>query len=262
MTVPSTLDLTRGRRWALALGLPFVLAAIGFGGLTYVAYAGQDSYRVPPTAAPAGATVAVSVGSGNINISPSPDPMAHLSGSVHYSLIRPSVTWTTTASGLHIKGPDCFWVGNCGATLTLTVPPSRQLQASSGSGNVTARDLDGAATLGAGSGDIRINGFGGASLGLHAGSGNISGSGLASPQVEAHDGSGDVSLSFSQPPDQVTVRASSGNITVVVPAGTAYQINAHTGSGSTHVEVPTDPGSHHVLNLSDGSGNIRVVPAS
>jgi DUF4097 and DUF4098 domain-containing protein YvlB len=143
----------------------------------------------------------------------------------------------------------------------LTVPPAQALQAASGSGNVTARDLGGEASVSAGSGDVRVTHITGPTLDLHAGSGNISGTELGTPEVEAHDGSGDVSLSFSAAPDHVTVRASSGNITVYVPTGTAYQVDYHTGSGSTHVGVATDPTSRHVLDLSDGSGDIRVLPA-
>ena len=50
MTEP--LALTPGRLWALVLGLPFVLGAIGYTGLHYVALVGQDSYRLQPIVAP------------------------------------------------------------------------------------------------------------------------------------------------------------------------------------------------------------------
>jgi Putative adhesin len=254
-----SLELTRGRRWALALGLPFVLAIIGYGSLNYVAYAGQDSYRIQPSLVPAGPSVTVSVGDGDASIAPSSDGQAHLAGVVHYSLFRPSVSWKTTSSGTSLTGFHCFWVGSCGASLTLIVPPDRPVKVSSSSGNITARSLRGTLTLNDDSGDIRMVAISGESVVLSDDSGNVSGENLTSPALKAHDDSGDVSLSFTQPPDLVTVSDDSGNIKVVVPAGLAYRVQAGTDSGSTHVEVPTDPSSPHVLNLHTDSGDVSVV---
>ena len=42
----SAMTLNRPRRWALALGVPFALALIAYGGLTYVGLVGQDNFRV------------------------------------------------------------------------------------------------------------------------------------------------------------------------------------------------------------------------
>ena len=66
MTEP--LVLSAGRRWALVLGLPFVLGAIGYGGLNFVALVGQDSYRLQPITAPISNKVSVGVGNGDITV--------------------------------------------------------------------------------------------------------------------------------------------------------------------------------------------------
>ena len=89
MTTP--IPLTRSRRRALAIGLPFVLAAVGFGALNYVSLVGEDSYRVPPTAIPGTGTVTFGVGSGDITVSPRSDGRSEYSGMVYYSLIKPKL---------------------------------------------------------------------------------------------------------------------------------------------------------------------------
>jgi hypothetical protein len=56
------------------------------------------------------------------------------------------------------------------------------------------------------------------------------------------------------------VTDSSGNITIVLPPGTtAYRVNAHTDSGSTHIRVPTSPDSPFVITATTDSGDITIV---
>ena len=98
-------------------------------------------------------------------------------------------------------------------------------------------------------------------LDLGSGSGDITGGGLSATSVNANVGSGDVDLSFTQPPAQVRVTASSGDVTVAVPANVSYAVDVSTSSGTPDVGVPTNSASHHVIHLTAGSGNVSVVPA-
>ncbi len=180
---------------------------------------------------------------------------------VNYSLLRPHLSVTSTAAGVVLSGPNCFWVGNCGAAITLAVPSGETVKASSGSGDVTATGLGGALSLSAGSGNITASRVSGA-LVLDDSSGDISATDVGSARARVYAGSGDVDLSFSRPPDEVTVTDSSGNITVAVPAGVAYNVTADASSGTDEVKVPTDPSSDRRLVLDAGSGNIQVVAAT
>ena len=256
----STMTLNRPRRWALALGVPFALALITYGGLTYVGLVGQDNFRVHATVTPAGGRVDVGVGDGDITVGPSGDDQAHLSGVVSYSIFRPAVHWRATPTGTFLEGPSCSWLGNCSAELNLTIPGGQAVKASSGSGNVSAANVGGALTLSAGSGDVSVERASGA-LDLGSGSGDITGSGLSARSVNANAGSGDVDLSFTQPPAQVRVTASSGDVTVAVPANVSYAVDVSTSSGTPDVGVPTNSASHHLIRLTAGSGNVSVVPA-
>ena len=260
MTTP--IPLTRSRRRALAAGLPFVLAAVGFGALNYVSLVGEDSYRVPPTAIPGTGTVTLGVGSGDIIVSPSSDGRSEYSGMVYYSLVKPKLRWKASSGEAFLAGgPSCFWIGSCGGNLRLSVPPGRPVHASSGSGNVSISGLSGAVRAGDGSGDIVVNGLSGP-LEANNSSGNIEASGLTSRSVKVNDDSGNVKLSFTKPPARVTVTVASGNITVVVPAGTTYYVVPSVTSGTKHIDVQTGPNSQHTMYLSDDSGDINVLPAS
>ena len=257
----TTLKLDRGRILTLALGVPIAIGVIGYGGLYYVALVGQDSFHVQTAVTPAGGQVTVGVGSGNISVVASADPQAHIDGVISYSIIRPNVHWATSPSGTVLEGANCLWVAHdCGANFTLAVPSGQGVNASSGSGTVQARDVVSSLTLYSGSGNVSIERVSG-SLDLSAGSGDITGTDVSARTVHASDGSGNVALSFTGVPDQVRVSASSGNITVALPTTVAYAVSATTSYGTPSIGVPTSSTSHHVIDLTAGSGNITVVPA-
>jgi hypothetical protein len=256
MTQP--LVLTPGRRWSLVLGLPFVLAAIADGGFQCVALVGQDTYRIAPIMAPIGNKVSVGVGNGDIKVVPGTGKRAVLRGVVNYSLFRPVVKWEHTATGTILVGPNCFWVGNCGAELTLAVPAGEAVRATSTSGDVSARNLTGALDLDDASGDIMLNYVSGP-LVLSASSGDITGAYISATKVQANDSSGDIDLSFDHVPKDIDIGDGSGDITVAVPANVSYSVVAKASSGSTNIGVPTNPLSHNVIHLIAASGDISVV---
>ncbi len=258
--MPATFPLTRPRRWALGLGLPIVLIAIAYVALNFVALAARDSHRITAISEPVGANVTLSIGDGDITLAPGADRRARVSGVVHYSLARPHLHWSTTADGTTLAVPGCFWVDCDSATLTASIPAGRSATASSGSGDVHARDLSGALKLSTGSGDMLLSRLSGA-LVLSDDSGDITGTALAAARVHGNDDSGNVDLSFTRPPSQLSISGDSGDITVRLPPGFAYRVSAKANSGTTDVAVPTSPSSRYVIDLNTDSGNITVLTA-
>ena len=258
MTVP--LPMTRGRRVALLLGLPVALAVIGWTGLTAVAYAGQASYPVRLAVPVSGNTVSLSAGDADVRVTQAPGSQLLLTGTAHYSIVRSTVTWRTTPSGVAVS-PRChFVVGNCSFDLHAVVPDGKRALISTGSGNVTLADVSGPVSAGTGSGDVSGNAVSGAKVTLSTGSGNISIAGLTGAQVSASAGSGDITLTFTKVPDRVHVDSGSGNVTLVLPPGTTpYHVSATADSGGRVVTVPTNPASQHVITVSSGSGNISIT---
>jgi Putative adhesin len=257
--VARTVPLSPSRRTALVIGVPFVIALIAYVSVYYVALAGQDSFPVRKSVAPVAGTITVSV-NGDISVTPGVDGRAHLTGVVSYSLFRPTLRWRVTPTQTVLEGPNCYWVGNCSATLALAVPPAQALNLSTSSGNLTVSHLSGDLKLSDDSGDIVVTRSSGA-LALNDSSGDVTGTQLSGTSARVSNDSGDVDLSFVRAPDDVRVNASSGNVTVSVPANVSYAVSADTSSGTADIGVPTSSSSHHMITIRADSGNISVVPA-
>jgi DUF4097 and DUF4098 domain-containing protein YvlB len=155
---------------------------------------------------------------------------------------------------------------NISISYEIRTPAQTRLEASSGSGEVTAtgiqldvtghtgsgsirvEDTGGRVELAAGSGDVQLrNARGGARL--SSGSGNVSGENVGGP-VTASSGSGSVRLELTGAGD---VEASSGSGNIVL-RGAKGAVRAHTGSGN--VEARGEQGGD--WHLRTGSGNVTV----
>ena len=276
MTAP--LPMTAGRWAALLLGLPVAIVVIGWTGFTAIAYAGQASYPVRLSVPVHGGTVSLSADSADVRVTQAPGSQLTLTGTARYSLIRSTVTWHNTRSGVTVT-PRChFFTGECSFDLRAVVPTGKRALITTGSGNVTLANLSGPVSAGTGSGDIRAENIpdavsmqtgsgdisgatvSGAKVTVKTGSGNVSIDGLAGAHVIASAGSGDITLTFTKVPDRVRVDNGSGNVTLVLPPGsTQYQVNAVTDSGGRIVTVPINSASPHVITVSDGSGDISIT---
>jgi hypothetical protein len=277
--VTERLPITRGRVLALVIGVPLVLAVIGWTALTAVAFAGQGSYPVNLDVRATGGTARVSVDSANLTVTPGAAGRLRLTGTAHYSVVRSSVTWHRTRSGVTVASRCRFPTGVCSADLTLAIPAGARallsdgsgdmtlrgltgyVSAGAGSGNVSASGLSGTADLETGSGDVRGTALSGPQVTLGSGSGNVNVSGLTSPRVVASDGSGDITLIFTKVPSYVHVKNASGNVTLILPPGktTLYRVNASTSSGNRVINVPTSSLSHRRITVTDGSGDISIT---
>lgn len=161
----------------------------------------------------------------------------------------------------------------CSISYEVTAPPGVAVKGETGSGDV---DLSraGAVDLQVGSGDVRVAGATGpvrvetgsgdievvdvaTAVTLRASSGDISARGLGDGGVDAEANSGRVTLELAEPAS-VRAHASSGDVELVVPAG-SYQVRSDVGSGNVEVAVPNTPGAPLVLDLSTGSGDLRVT---
>src|SRR5579863_5238230 len=275
MTGP--LPLTGGRRLVLIIGVPLAFAIIAWTGLTAVAYAGQGSYSVRLAVPVHGDTASLSAGSADVHATQAPGSLLRLAGTARYSIIRSTITWHTTTPGVTVT-PEChFLPGVCSFNFTAVFPEGKRVHLSDGSGNLTLNGLSGPVVAGTGSGNVDAGSVTG-SVSLQSGSGDISGSnlsgpratlktgsgdiaiaGLAGARVTASDGSGDIALTFSKVPSLVRVNDSSGDVTLVLPAGARYQVHASTDSGSRAVSVLRSAVSPHVIVVTDGSGDISIT---
>jgi len=269
--------MTPARRITLALGVPAALIAIGWTAFVAVAWAGQGSYPVHYSVPVRGGQVSVSVSAGRVSVRPGTAGRVTVNGTVHYSLVRPKVTVRSTGSGVAVGSGCHAFVVSCSDDFAVTVPAGLGTDISVGSGDLSAAGLSGAVTLSAQSGnmraagltgdvlikdqsgDITVSALSGSSARLQDQSGNISVTSLSDQDVTVSDQSGDITLRFAVVPQRVVVTGQSGDITLVLPPGsTAYRVITRTSSGSTSTQVPTSPGSPHVITVTTQSGDINI----
>ncbi len=175
------LPLTPARVLTLVIGVPLVLLIIGVAGLSIVAWAAQGSYRVDQaTAAPRG-PVSVSISSGDATVQAGPGGRLQETGTVHYYLIRPTISWRHTAAGLHIGG-GCLTIPlyPCRVSLHLTIPAGHPASVTDEVGILTADGLHGPVSLRTDVGNVRAIGLDGPTR-ITGRAGGISVMGMAGP---------------------------------------------------------------------------------
>lgn len=260
---PARLPLTPVRRLVLAIGVPIAIALIGWTGFSFVADVGQGSYTVNYSIPVRAGQLSLNAAGGEVTVRPGGQPgVGHLTGIVHYSLIRPRFTWNPTASGTAASLGCRIPVGDCDLDATLEAPARTALSLRSGGGSLSVSGMTGDVTLSSGGGELTVTGLRG-DLRLSTGGGDIHGNALLASDVSVQTGGGDVTLAFTGPPRNLQIRTAGGNITVILPhSSTPYKINATTGGGVITDPVPQDTASPYVISASTGGGNITITEAS
>ncbi|MBV9060689.1 MAG: DUF4097 family beta strand repeat protein [Pseudonocardiales bacterium] len=107
-------------------------------------------------------------------------------------------------------------------------------------------------------GVIKLTGLAG-QLNLRSATGNIDAAGLASNTVTTRTQAGAITLQFSAPPSTVDAQTEVGSITVRLPAGSAYAVDAGSQVGAADVTVQQDPGSVHHITARSRVGSVSVA---
>jgi Putative adhesin len=129
-------------------------------------------------------------------------------------------------------------------------------------GNVNAGNWTGSGTmqLNTGGGDISVNGLTG-KFQLITQGGNIDASGVTAATSTTQSGGGHVTLAFSQVPEDVTITAQGGNVTVILPpTNTKYDITTPDNQGG-NVDIPSSlvaSNSSNKIVIDSGGGDVTV----
>ena len=284
---PAGLRMTPGRWVALAIGVPIALAMIGWSAFSLVTGLGRASYPVSisiplQTSLPLehGQLVA-SVASGDITLHQEvTGSTARLTGTVQYSLVRPGISVSKTASGTSIDVRCRIPSGNCGLSGTIAVPPDTSVNLATGGGNMEVNGIQRDVTLNSGGGDVTVSGVGGTAdvstgggnvtasdlgntLRFSTDGGDVNGNGLTAPHVTTESGGGNVTLVFTRVPANLNITSDGGDITIVLPHGsTSYAITSSTDGGDYRAPVPTSPASSDTISVQSGGGNVSIAEAS
>jgi hypothetical protein len=274
---PAALRMTPGRWLALAIGVPVALALIGWTGFSFVSDLGQASFPVNRTIPLEHGRLVASMDGADIVLRPghAENGQARLTGTAHYSLLRPDFTVHGGDLNFQCRIPT----GNCGLDARLAVPPRTAVSLATGGGNMQVSGLQSSLTLNSGGGDVTVSGpegpvtvdtgggnltagdLGG-TLRFSTGGGDANGHGLFAPTVTTDSGGGNVTLVFTRPPANLTVTSGGGDITILLPRGaTEYAITSRPGGGdySRADTVPINSAAPDKITVDSGGGNIRIA---
>jgi Putative adhesin len=171
-------------------------------------------------------------------------------------------SWTLSGDTLQL-GIDCSGlVFSCGSRFEVAVPPGIAVTVNSGSNTDTVSGLSGPVTVNGNQGGVNVSGVSG-QLQVSTGSGSITATAIRSSAVQMMTNQGSADISFAAAPQSVTVRCSTGNATVRVPAaGHQYHVLVSSGTGNASSKVPDDRQSSSVVQVSSGTHDATVLPAS
>ncbi|MGH9533756.1 MAG: DUF4097 family beta strand repeat-containing protein [Terriglobales bacterium] len=170
-------------------------------------------------------------------------------GAVVVRVLTPRHEWGWADHDLHIS----VWV-----------PRHTRLHLRSGDGDVTVDGVTGRIWLQSGDGNIVGSDLASGNLVAHSGDGNVRLSGRFA-SVQASSGDGDIRLradAGSAVRGAWMLRTGDGNVSVVVPAGLAAEVDARTGDGDIHLPGEEERGngnSHHVHRRLGGGGGLIAL---
>ncbi len=109
-------------------------------------------------------------------------------------------------------------------------------RAQTGSGNIRGENVGAPFTAQTGSGDIEVSLTGSGDVDVHTGSGRLQVRGIKGG-FRAQTGSGDIQADGS-PTGAWRLHTGSGNVRLALGAGTGFNLDVHTSSGSIHSQLP------------------------
>lgn len=179
---------------------------------------------------------------GNTQIEGTDTTTVSVTEQLHYTGDPPQTSHSVTSGQLNLSytcPAEAVNVNACGVTYVVTVPRRIAVEIDGKVGATTLTGLAGQLTL-------------------TSSTGSIDATGLTSSAVTARASAGTITLGFTAPPTTVNAHAQVGSVTVQLPAGTVYAVDAGSQVGSTEVTVQRDPGSAHRVTARSQVGAVTV----
>ena len=257
MTVAPALPMTRVRRVVLAVGLPVVMALIGFaaygwvnGTVVYLASENTVGYSVGFSVPPAAGQARVTTSNADLAVRAGTGQAIVVRGHLRSSFVRPRFTYRSTPAGLALD-PQCRMPDlTCSLSFGVTVPAGLPVSVSDSFGALQASGLRGTVTMSDNSGDLTASRLTGT---IHLADlfGTLSASRL-SGSIRLDNNSGDIQASGVT--GDTRLQDSFGAISVT--GISAADVVASNNSGDislTFTKVPQR------VNVTDSFGSITLV---
>ena len=254
-----------GRRWRFAAVLVTVLALAASGAFAWYLLSGPHRLTFQDQSQTYQHTVQrveFDLAAGDITVSPGSADTVSVQRRLQYHSDKPTVTEQWSGDTLKVTSKCPAGEDNCAVHYTGAVPPAVAVQAHTGGGHVTIRDLTGDIHVETGGGGVRIENATG-TVWVRSGGGEIVGIGLRAPTTDAETRGGLVDLTYAGVPKSVRAVTAGGDVRVGVPQSPGsgpdgYQVQADTVAGTRQVSVKEDSAGQHVVTAHSGGGDVMV----
>lgn len=232
----------RGPNGWLAIGGVFTVLAIAVGSLSAAGWLGfrtetqDETYRQEVT------KISLDVGTGDLTLAPGDAGAVAVHRRLFWSYSKPTIDEHWDGSTLRVTARCRALVSlgpGCGVDYTVAVPEGIAVEAHTSTGDVSVRNIRG-------------------HLRLSTSTGDITASGITSTDVEVSTSTGDIDIRFTEPPQAVAARASTGDVTVSLPEREAYRVQADASTGDVHVNVRQDGDATRSVVIRTSTGDIDV----
>jgi hypothetical protein len=243
------------RRYGIAISVALILGGLYWAltGVTEGTKTGQDSFQVQ------GDTLRIENSSAELEVRAGDGPDIKVERQFERNVFGSAPKEKYEGGRLELRDSGCGFLSfGCKTSYILTVPKDVKVAVKSSSGDVTVSGLPSGVDLKSSSGSIEVHDVGG-SLRLEASSGDIDAQGLTATTVSTQSSSGSVDLDFSEAPQSVEAKASSGDVSIRIPSGDeAYQVDTHTSSGDESANVKIDPNATRTIQAKTSSGDVTI----
>jgi hypothetical protein len=190
--------------------------------------------------------VVINAGTGNVHLVGTSAPRVTVRERLQWLWRKPRVHVRVTGSTLVVSGscPSTGPVNRCKSDLDLAIPFDAAVVVTGDTGDVVAEQLAGR-------------------LELKTDTGDVDGRDLHPASVRATTDAGDVNLDFSVAPVKVSASSAAGDITVTVPNGGEYKVDAGTSAGDVDVQgIYRNDRALRSISASTDAGDVTVLGRS
>jgi len=170
------------------------------------------------------------------------------------------VTTHQVAAGTLTLDSNCPAAETCAVAYDITVPRPVTVRVSDSVGAIRLSSLSGPVTAHTDAGDIDLASVSGP-INITGQAGSILGQNVSSTQAGLHVTAGTIDVTFSAAPATLTATATAGSVTLRVPGGVPYAVDASASVGSTQVSVIRSDASPHAITAWTTTGSVTIEPA-
>lgn len=192
---------------------------------------------------------------GSVSVTGGSGGEVSVTAKIYYRTSRPSISAAVSGRTLALGYSACT---DCGVGFAVTVPRGTSVTVNEHTGMVTLDNLAGDVSVSDDTGMVALDNLVG-DVSVRNGNGAINGTGLSAARASFRDGNGIIQVAFTTPPLQLSAVSDTGRVSVRVPSGTTYRVNASTQVGIVDDSVPQSPTATHVITATSDSGVVSVT---